>query len=89
MSKGISSLAPVFKNARERFMSKNYYPVGLPSVVTKILEKPVVICFLITSKNVTFCLVSSMVSGFLAQLKTLLHLYLIELLGYLIGLSKA
>ena len=30
---------PVFKNVRERSTAKNYYPVSLLSVVSKVFEK--------------------------------------------------
>ena len=36
-----SSVVPVFKNARERSTAKNYHPVGLLSVVSKVFKKPV------------------------------------------------
>ena len=35
----VSSVAPVFKNVGERPTSKNYCPVSLLSVVTKVFEK--------------------------------------------------
>ena len=35
----VSSLAPVFKNVRERCTAKNYHPVSLLSVVSKVSEK--------------------------------------------------
>ena len=31
-------MVPVFKNAGEKYTAKNYSPVGLPSVVSKIFE---------------------------------------------------
>ena len=36
-----SSVVPVFKNVRERSTAKNYHPVGLLSVVSKVFKKPV------------------------------------------------
>ena len=35
----VSSLVPVFKNVGERSTAKNYHPVNLPSVVSKVFEK--------------------------------------------------
>ena len=35
----VSSVVPVFKNIGERFTAKNYRPVSVLSVVTKIFEK--------------------------------------------------
>ena len=32
---------PVFKNVGERYTAKNYRPVSLPSVVSKVFEKRV------------------------------------------------
>ena len=37
----VSSVVPVFKNVGGRSTSKNYHPVSLPSVVTKVFEKRV------------------------------------------------
>ena len=34
-------MVPVFKNVGERSTAKNYCPVSLLSVVTKVFEKPV------------------------------------------------
>ena len=38
----ISSVVPVFKNVGERSTAKNYYPVSLLSVVSKVFEKFVI-----------------------------------------------
>ena len=35
----VSSVVPVFKNAGERSTAKNYHPVSLLSVVSKVFEK--------------------------------------------------
>ena len=35
----VSSVVPVFKNVRERSTAKNYCPVSLLSVVSKVFEK--------------------------------------------------
>ena len=37
----VSSVVPVFKNFGERSTAKNYHPVSLLSVVSKVFEKPV------------------------------------------------
>ena len=37
----VSSVVPVFKNIGERSTAKNYHPVSLLSVVSKVFEKPV------------------------------------------------
>ena len=35
----VSSVVPVFKNVGERSTAKNYYPVSLLSVISKVFEK--------------------------------------------------
>ena len=35
----VSSVVPVFKNVKERSTAKNYHPVSLLSVVSKVYEK--------------------------------------------------
>ena len=35
----VSLVVPVFKNARERSAAKNYHPVSLLSVTSKVFEK--------------------------------------------------
>ena len=35
----VSSVVPVFKNVEERSKAKNYHPVSLLSVVSKVFEK--------------------------------------------------
>ena len=37
--KKVSSVVPVFKNVEERSTAKNYLPVSLLSVVSKVFEK--------------------------------------------------
>ena len=37
----VSSMVPVFKNVGDRSTAKNYCPVSLLSVVSKVFEKPV------------------------------------------------
>ena len=64
-------MVPVFKNVGERSTAKNYRPVILLSVVSKVLEKlnEKIIGLLITWRNVAFFLISSMVLGLLNQLQ--------------------
>ena len=62
--------------------STNYYPVIPLSVISKVFEK-LLIGLLITYRNVTSFLISSVVLGLLDQLQ----LYLIGLLGFLAGLG--
>ena len=82
----VSSVVPVFKNVRERSTAKNYHPLSLLSVVSKVFEK-LIIGLLINWRNVVFFLISSMVLGLLNQLLIFSRLYLIELLGLLTGLG--
>ena len=78
----VSSVVHVFKNVVERSTAKNYQPVSLLSVVSKVFGKPVnkIVehrekCGLISD--------SCMVLGLLDQLQIFWQLYLIELLGLL------
>ena len=79
----VSSVVPVFKNVGESSTAKNYRPVSLLSVVSKVFEK------LVNNRTVDhiekygFFLISRMVLVRLGQLQILLQLYLIELLGLL------
>ena len=50
----VSSVVPVFKNVGERPTAKNYSPVILLSVVSKVFEKLVNNRLLITWRNVVF-----------------------------------
>ena len=70
-------MVPVFKNVGKRSTAKNYHPVSILSVVSKVFEK---------LENMAFFLISSMVLGLLDQLQIFWQLYLIELLGLLTGL---
>ena len=73
----------VSKNVRERSTTKNYCPVSLPYVVSKVFEK------LVNTRIVDHlekCGLSSNFwygLGLLDQLQIFLQLYLIELLGLL------
>ena len=69
----VSSVFPVFKNIRERSAAKNYHPVSLFSMVSKVFEK------LVNNRIVDqlgkcglFFLISKMVLGFLNQLQIFL-----------------
>ena len=81
----VSSVVPVFKNVGERSAARNYCPVGLLCVVSKVFEK------LGNNRivdHVVFFRIYSMVLGLLYQLEIFLQLYLIELLGLLTGLGQ-
>ena len=62
------SVVLVFKNVAQRSRAKSNHIVSILSVVSKVFEKLVNNILLITSRNVTFCLVSSTVSYLLDQL---------------------
>ena len=80
-------MVPVFKNVLEQSTAKNYRPVSLPSVVSKVLEKLVSNRIVANLDKCLFFLIFSMVLGLLDQLQIFLQLYLIELLGLLTGLG--
>ena len=77
----VSSVVPVFKNVGERSTAKNYCPLSVLSVVSKVFEK------LVNNRIVDHLekcgLFSSMVLGLLDQLQifSFSQSYLIELLG--------
>ena len=67
-------MVPVFKNVGERSTAKNYRPVSLLSVVSKVFEKLVnnrIVDHL--EKCGLFFLISSMVLSLLDQLQIFLH----------------
>ena len=74
-------MVPVFKNVGERSTAKNYLPVSLLSVVSKVFEK------LVNNRIVDHLeksgFFSSMVLDLLNQLHIFLQWHLIELLGLL------
>ena len=80
-------MVPVFKNVGERSTAKNYCPVSLLSVVSKVFEK------LVNNRIVDHLekcgLFSDFQYGFRSSRSTadLQQLYLIELLGLLTGLG--
>ena len=80
-------MVPVFKNVGERSAAKNYCPVSLLSVVSKVFEKLVNNRIVDHLENVVFFLISSMVLGLVDQLLIFSQLYLIELLGLLTSLG--
>ena len=84
--KGLSVLH-VFKNVGKSSTAKNYRPVSLPSMVTKVFLKLVNNRIVDHLENVVFFLISSMVLDLLDQLQIFWQLYLIELLGLLTGWS--
>ena len=83
----VSSVVPVFKNVGERFTAKNYHPVILLSVVSKVIEKLVNNRIVDRLEKLTFFLISNMVLGLLDQLQIFSQLYLVELLGLLTSLG--
>ena len=83
----VSSVVPVFKNVGERSTAKNYCPVSLLSMVSKVFEKLVNNSIVGHLENCGLFLISSMVLGLLDQLLIFSQLYLIELLGLLTGLG--
>ena len=76
---------PVFKNVGERSTAKNFRPVSLLSVVSKVFEKFVNNRIVVHLEKCG--LIFSMVLGLLDQLLIFSQLYLIELLGLLTGLG--
>ena len=83
----VSSVVPVFKNVGERSAAKNYHPVSLLSVVSKVFEKLVNNRIIDHLENCGLFLISTMVFGLLDQLQIFWQLCLIELLGLLTGLG--
>ena len=77
----------VFNNVGERSAAKNYCPVSLLFVVSKVFEKLVNNRIVDHLQKCGLFLISSMVLGLLDQLQIFLQLYLIELLGLLTGLG--
>ena len=80
-------MIPVFKNVGERSTAKNYHPVSLLSVVSKVFEKLVSNRILDHLEKYGFFLIFSMVLGFFDQLQIFSQFYLIKLLGLLTGLG--
>ena len=80
-------MVPVLKNVGERSTAKNYRPVNLLSVVSKVFGKTVNNRIVDYLEKWAFFLISSMVIGLLDQLQIFSQLYLIELLGLVTGLE--
>ena len=83
----VSSVVPVFKNVGERFSTKNYHPVSLLSVVSKILEKLVNNSIVDHLEKCGLFSDFQYVLGLLNQLQIFSQLHLIESLGLLTGLG--
>ena len=64
----VSSVVPVFKNVGERYTAKNYCPVSLLSVVSKVFEKLVNNRIVDHLEKCGLFLISSMVLGLVDQL---------------------
>ena len=77
----VSTMLPVFKNVGERFTVKNYCPVSLLSVVSKVFEKPENNRLVDHLEKCGLFMISSMVLGLLDRLQIFGQLYMIELLG--------
>ena len=73
----VSSVVPVFKNVGERSTAKNYHPVSLLSVVSKVFEKLIYNRIVDHLDKCGLFVISSMVLGFLDQLQIFSQLYLI------------
>ena len=80
-------MVPVFKNVGESSTAKNYHPVSLLSVVSKVFEKLVNNRINDHLEKCGLFLTFSIVLGLLSQLQIFLQLHLIELLGFLTGLG--
>ena len=74
-------MVPVFKNIGERSTAKNYGPVSILSVVSKVFENLVNNRIVDHLEKCGLFVISSMVLGLLNPLQIFLQLYLIELLG--------
>ena len=81
----VSLVVPVIRNVGERYMAKNYYPVSLLSMISKVFEDFVNNRFVDHIEKCGF--LSNLQYGFsLLDLLLTVWQYLIELLGLLIGL---
>ena len=65
----VSSVVPVFKNVGERYTAKNYHPVSLLPVVSKVFEKLVNNRIVDHVEKYGLFLISNMVLGLLNQLQ--------------------
>ena len=80
-------MVPIFKNVGEMSTARNYRPVSLLSVVSKVFEKLVNNRVVDNLEKCDLFLISSMALGLLDQLQIFSQLYPIELLGLLTGLG--
>ena len=80
-------MVPVFKNVGERPAAKNYHPVSLLSLVSKVFEKLASNRIVDHLEKCVVFFISSMVLGIFDQLQIFIQLYLIESLGLFIGLG--
>ena len=80
-------MIPVFKNVGERSTAKNYCPISLLSLVSKVFEKLWHSRIVVHLEKCGLFLISNMVLGLLDQLQIFSQLYLTELLGFLAGLG--
>ena len=80
-------MVPIFKNVGEWSTAKNYCPVSLLSVVSKVFKKLVNNMIVDHLENVAFFLISNMVLGLLDQLQIFQQLCLMELLSLLTSLG--
>ena len=82
----ISSVVAILKNIWETSATESYRPASLLFLVNKFFEKLVNNMLVNHLEKFGFFLISNMVSGLLIQLRIFWQLYLIKLLGILIGL---
>ena len=83
----VSPVVPVFKNVRGRSTAKNYHPVSLLSVVSKVFEKLINHKIVDHLEKCGLFLISSMVLSCLNQLQIFQQLCLLELLRLLANLG--
>ena len=82
----VSSVVTLFKNVGQRSTTKNYCPVSLFSVVSKVLEKLVNNKIVDHLEKCCLFLIPRIVLGLLDQLQIFSQLYLLELLELLTSL---
>ena len=80
-------MVPVFENVGEKSTAKNYRPVSLLSVVSKVFEKFVNYKIADHLEKCDFFLISCIVLGLLNQLQIFRQFCLIELLRLATGLG--
>ena len=83
----VSSVVPAFKNVGERSTPKNYSPISLLSVVSKVFEKLANNKIVDHLQKCSLFLISNMVLGLFNQLLIFSQLYPIELLELLTDLE--